>query len=131
MKQHIVLSASTLALACALSTTARADESEHQLTREEVVAQTLAARDSGELAVTNAGGSWSAPQKAAAPMTREQVVAATLAARDSGELAVTNTGGSWSGATQAPPPASREQVVGDFMKSRQGPSDASAVEHSI
>ncbi|MES1162107.1 MAG: DUF4148 domain-containing protein [Rhizobacter sp.] len=129
MKKSLLIAATSVAcLSTLCATLARADEPSRPLTREEVVAQTLAARQSGELAVLNAGGSWSGAP-AAAPLTREQVVAATLAARQSGELAVLNAGGSWTAKT-ADAPMTRDEVIHQFMLSHQS-SDALAMEHSL
>lgn len=129
MKKSMLIAATTVAcLPTLCATLARADDSARPLTREEVVAQTLAARQSGELAVLNAGGSWAAAATPA-PVTREQVVAATLAARQSGELAVLNAGGSWAAKT-ADAPMTRDEVIHQLMLSHQS-SDALAMEHSL
>jgi len=129
MKKSMLIAATTVAcLSTLCATLARADDSARPLTREEVVAQTLAARQSGELAVLNAGGTW-APAAAPAPLTREEVVAQTLAARQSGELAVLNAGGSWTAKT-AEAPKTRDEVIHEFMLSHQS-SDSLALEHSL
>jgi len=129
MKKSMLIAATTVAcLSTLCATLARADDSARPLTREEVVAQTLAARQSGELAVLNAGGTWT-PAAAPAPLTREEVVAQTLAARQSGELAVLNAGGSWTAKT-AEAPKTRDEVIHEFMLSHQS-SDSLALEHSL
>ena len=129
MKKQIILAASALATLCVMSAGARADDQSRPLTREEVVAQVMAARQSGELAVLNAGGTWNADQPTR-QLTREEVVASVLAARQSGELAIIETGGSWSPPTPAPAAVDRDQVISEFMKTRQV-SDALALEHSL
>jgi hypothetical protein len=130
MKKQLIVAASTLAVLCVMSAGARADDQNRPLTREEVVAQVMAARQSGELAVLNAGGTWTPPQ-AAKPLTRDEVVANVMAARQSGELAVVETGGTWSPPAATPAPAAdRDQVISEFMKTREH-SDALAVEHSL
>ena len=74
MKKSMLIVATTVAcLSTLCATLVRADDSARPLTREEVVAQTLAARQSGELAVLNAGGSWTA-KTAEAPKTRDEVI---------------------------------------------------------
>lgn len=129
MKTRLLLAATTVACFSTLcATAARADDADRPLTREEVVAQVMAARQSGELATLNAGGVWSASQQARAPMTREQVVADTLAARQSGELAVLNAGGAWTAKNPAPS-LTREQVISNFLAHQS--SDALAMEHSL
>ena len=130
MKTRLLLAATTVACFSTLcATAARADDGDRQLTREEVIAQVMAARQSGELAVLNAGGVWNGASQARAPMSRDQVVADTLSARQSGELAVLNAGGSWT-AKSAAPSLTREQVISSYMAS-QHPSDALAMEHSL
>ena len=129
MKKHFGLTAAGIAALCLLSSfNARADDQNRPLTREEVVAQVLAARQSGELLVLESGGTWTAPQPQAT-VSREQVVADVLAARQSGELAAIETGSTWS-REATPAPVSREQVIADFMKTRTV-SDALALEQSL
>lgn len=130
MKKHLTLIAA--ALATLTVGAARADDGNRPLTREEVVASVMAARQSGELAALNAGGSWTAPTTKAAPqMTRDQVAASVLEARKTGELAALNAGGSWTPPNASTTPISRDKVVNDFLASQHQPSDASAVEHSL
>ena len=127
----IASTAGVAAVLCTLSFAARADDdTSRPLTREEVVAQVLAARQSGELAVLETGGTWTPPQQPAATASRDDVVANVLSARQSGELAVLETGGTWSREAEAPAPVSREQVINEFLKTRQV-SDALAMEHSL
>ncbi|MBS0446859.1 MAG: DUF4148 domain-containing protein [Proteobacteria bacterium] len=129
MTKQVLIAAATFA--ALLSTgVARADDASRPLTRDEVVAQTLAARQSGELAVLETGGVWTANQQPSA-LSRDQVVADTLAARQSGELAAIETGAAWNGNTPAAEPASRDKVVNDMMTARHAPSDQLAIEHSI
>ena len=130
MNKHIAIAAA--AATVFVAGVARADDSSQRpLTREEVVASVLAARQSGELAVTNAGGTWSGSARAAAPSSRDEVVAGVLAARQSGELAVTNAGGTWSPPAQAAKPGpSRDQVIQELMNARHA-SNALAIEQSI
>jgi hypothetical protein len=133
MKKQLIVAASAFATLCAISVGARADDQSRPLTREEVVAQVMAARQSGELAVLNAGGTWSPPQAAAQPttqLTRDQVAAIVLAARQSGELAVIEAGGTPASASSPPATVDREQVISEFMKTRQV-SNALALEHSL
>lgn len=125
--KSLTLTAAVATALATLSIGARADE-QRPLTRDEVVAQVLAARQSGELLVLESGGSWNAGAKAA-PLTREQVVADVMAARQSGELLVIESGGLVSHDVAAP--VSREQVIADFMKARQAPPDALAMENSL
>jgi len=129
MKKHLGLLAASIAALCSLSPlAARADDQSRPLTREEVVAQVLAARQSGELLTLETGGVW-APSQPQAAMSRDQIVADVLAARQSGELAAIETGASVSHeATTAP--VSREQVIADFLKTRTV-SDALAMEQSL
>ena len=91
MKKQLALTAAIAAALCTLSIAARADE-QRPLTRDEVVAQVLAARQSGDLYVIESGG----------------VVSHEVA-----------------------PPVSREKVVAEFMKARQAPPDALAMENSL
>lgn len=129
MKKTLFIAATTVAcLSTLCATLARADDTARPLTREEVVAQTLAARQSGELAVLNAGGTWNRAASPA-PLTREEVVAQTLAARQSGELSVLNAGGSWTAKT-AEAPKTRDEVIHEFMASHQS-SDALSMENSL
>jgi len=129
MKKHLGLAAASIAALCSLSpVAARADDQNRPLTREEVVAQVLAARQSGELLTLETGGVWT-PSQPQAAVSRDQVVADVLAARQSGELAAIETGGSVSReATTAP--VSREQVITEFLKTRTV-SDALAMENSL
>ncbi len=130
MKKQVLIAAASLA-ALMSAGVARADDSASRpLTRDEVVAQTLAARDSGELAALETGGTWTKSQAQTA-RSRDEVVAETMAARQSGELAAIETGAAWSGAKPAPAAASRDKVINDFMAARQAPSDQLAIEHSI
>ena len=126
MNKQLALTAAIAAALCTLSIAARADE-QRPLTRDEVVAQVLAARQSGELYVIESGGI--VTHEAAAPVTREQVLADLMAARQSGELYVIESGGLV--AHEVAPPVSREKVVADFMKARQAPPDALAMENSL
>jgi hypothetical protein len=130
MKTRLIVAATTVAcLSTLCATAARADDADRPLTRDEVVAQVLAARQSGELAALNAGGTWTASQQASATLSRDKVIADTLAARQSGELAVLNAGGTWTGSTSTAA-LSREKVISEFMATRQV-SDAQALEHSL
>ena len=126
MKKQLALTAAIAAALCTLSIAARADE-QRPLTRDEVVAQVLAARQSGELYVIESGGAVS--HEAAAPVTREQVIADLMAARQSGELYVIESGGSVSHEVAAP--VSREKIVAEFLKARAAPPDALAMENSL
>ncbi len=126
MKKQLALTAALAAALCTLSIAARADE-QRPLTRDEVVAQVLAARQSGDLYVIESGGLVS--HEVAAPVSREQVLADLMAARQNGELYVIESGGVVS--HEVAPPVSREKVVADFMKARQAPPDALAMENSL
>ena len=131
MKKSLALIAA--ALATLTVGVARADDGSQPLTRDQVVADVMAARQSGELAALNAGSTWSAPAAKPAPqLTRDQVAAAVLEARKSGELAVLNAGGAWTPpAANAAPAVSRDKVVNDFLATQHQPSDAAALEHSL
>ena len=132
MKKHVGLAAASIAALCLLSSfAARADDQTRPLTREEVIAQVLAARQSGELVAIESGSTWKAPEapQPAAEVSRDKIVADVLAARQSGELVAIESGGSWSHETQ-PAPVSREKVIADFMKTR-AVSDALAMENSL
>lgn len=125
--KSLTLTAAIAAALCTLSISARADE-EHQLTREEVVAQVLAARQSGELLVIESGGSpWSAAK--VTPLTREQVVAEVMAARQNGDLLIIESGGTVN--HEVAKPTLREKIIAEFMKSREAPSNALAMENSL
>jgi len=126
MKKQLALTAAIAAALCTLSIAARADE-QRPLTREEVVAQVLAARQSGELYVIESGGTVS--HETAAPVSREKVLAELMAARQSGELYVIESGGLVSHEVAAP--VSREKVIAEFLKTRQAPPDALAMENSL
>jgi hypothetical protein len=128
MKKQLAIVAA--ALATLTVGIARADDGQRPLTREEVVASVMAARQSGELAVLNAGGTWSPPAPTST-LTREKVVADVLAARESGELAVLNAGGTYTPPSAAAAPVAREKVISDFFSARQQASDALALEHSL
>ena len=130
MKKTLVLAAA--AVASLTVGIARADDA-RQLTREEVVASVMAARQSGELATLNAGGTWTPKTATTAPaLSRDQVNASVMAARQSGELAAINAVGTWTAPTKTPAPAvTRDQVVHEYMAAHAQPTDNSAIEHSL
>lgn len=132
MKKHIALAAFTFTTLAALSAgAARADEADRPLTREEVVAQVMAARQSGELATLNAGGVWSGSQ-AESKLSRDEVAAQVLEARKTGELAALSAGGTWSAPSQtAQKPLTRDEVAAEVLHARQQQGDALSIEHSI
>jgi len=128
MKKQILIAATSLVALMSVGVARADDDSSRPLTREEVVAQTLAARQSGELATLEAGGVWSKGQPESTK-SRDEVVQETLAARQSGELAAIETGAAaWK---PAPAEVSRDKVINDLMSARHAPSDQLAIEHSI
>jgi hypothetical protein len=131
MNRHIAIAAAAVVAVGALGVaTARAeDNAERSLTREEVIANVLEARRTGELAALESGGTWTAPQTAP-PLTREAVVDSVMKARASGELAAIETGVAWSAPTPAPA-LTREQVIQDYRSAHQHSSDALTMERSL
>lgn len=128
----------------ALSMNARADD-QRAVSRDDVAAQVVAARQSGELTLIERGDKVAspvesgAPERAGAPaQSRTQVNADLSAARRSGDLAVIERGDKAEPIERAEmqqrhpmgAPLSRDDVVSAFNQARSAPPDALGVENA-